>query len=122
MTELKNQVARVLEENKLEVVEVKTAFGKISDEGSKYQFFIAALVKANSTAMPQTAADTMNKLFTQAGLTPQTDSTLENPHLDHKSITFNHTDYSAGNYYVIWGYLGDLTIDLPDFTQSTERK
>ena len=117
MTELKNQVKSLLEQNKLEVVELKTAFGKINDEGGKFQFFIAALVKSNSTGVPQSTADTMAKVFSEAGLTPQSASLLENEYLVHKDITFKHTDFSAGNYYVIWGYAADLTIDLPDFSQ-----
>ena len=117
MKELKNQVSQLLEKNKLEVVEIKTAFGKLNDDGSKYQFFIAALVKSNSTSVPQSTADTMAKVFSEAGLTAQSASQLENEHLVHKDITFKHTDFSAGNYYVIWGYAADLTIELPDFSQ-----
>ena len=116
MTELKNQVQQLLEANKLEVVEMKTAFGKLNDSGSNFQFFIAALVKSNATAVPQSSADTLAKLFTDAGLTAQSASALENEYLVHKNITFKHTDFSAGNYYVIWGYAKDLTIELPDLS------
>jgi len=117
MTELKKQVQQLLEENKLEVVEIKTAFGQLNDEGSKYQFFIAALVRSNSASIPQSTADTMAKLFSDAGLTGQNESTLTNAHLVHKEISFGHTDFSDGNYYVIWGYAADLSIDLPDLSQ-----
>ena len=117
MKELKNQVSQLLEKNKLEVVEIKTAFGKLNDDGGKYQFFIAALVKSNGVSVPQSTADTMAKVFSEAGLTAQSASLLENEYLVHKDITFKHTDFSAGNYYVIWGYAADLTIDLPDFSQ-----
>ena len=120
MTELKNQVKSLLEQNKLEVVEIKTAFGKINDEGGKFQFFIAALVKSNSTGVPQSTADTMARIFSDAGLTPQSESTLKNEHLAHKSITFKQTDFSAGNYYAIWGYAADLTIELPDLSALIE--
>ena len=117
VNELKNQVKQVLEENKLNVVEIKTAFGKLNDDGSKYQFFIAALVKSNATGIPNAAAEGMDKIFTEAGLNEQTASNLENAYLVHKDITFKHTDYSDGEYYVIWGYMGDLTIDLPNFEE-----
>ena len=122
MKELKNQVTQLLEKNKLEVVELKTAFGKLNDDGSKYQFFIAALVRSQSTDIPQSTANSMGKLFTEAGLTAQSGSTLENPHLVHKDITFKHSDFSAGNYYVIWGYAADLSIDLDQLTLPTESK
>ena len=120
MNELKAQVKQLLEKNKLEVVEIKTAFGKLNDNGGNYQFFIAALVKSNGTAVPQSTADTMNKLFSEAGLTAQTESALQNEHLVHKTIAFNHADYSEGNYYAIWGYAADLSIDLPDLSQLIE--
>jgi hypothetical protein len=120
MTELKNQVKSLLEQNKLEVVEIKTAFGKLNDEGGKYQFFIGALVKSNSTAVPQSTADTMDKIFSDAGLNAQTESALKNEHLVHKEITFKQTDFSAGNYYVIWGYAADLTVELPDLSALIE--
>ena len=119
-TELKNQVRQLLEQNKLEVVEIKTTFGKLNDDGGKYQFFIAALVKSNGTAVPQSTADAMNKLFSEAGLTAQTESALHNSHLLHKTITFKHDDFSAGNYYVIWGYAADLSISLPDLSELIE--
>ena len=122
MKELKSQVTQLMEKNKLEVVEIKTAFGKLNDEGGKYQFFIAALVKSNGVAVPQSTADAMGKLFSEAGLTEQAGSALENTHLVHKNITFKQSDFSDGGYYVIWGYAADLTIDLPDFTGTAETK
>ena len=118
--ELKNQVKQVLEENKLDVLEIKTTFGKLNDSGSKYQFFIAALVKSNATGIPNAAADAMNRIFTEAGLNAQTTPKLENTHLVHKDITFKQTDFSAGGYYVIWGYAADLSIELPDLSQLIE--
>ena len=120
MKELKNQVTQLLEKNKLEVVEVKTAFGHLNDDGGKYQFFIAALVKSNSTSVPQSTADAMGKIFSDAGLTWQNSASLDNSHLVHKDITFKHTDFSAGNYYVLWGYAADLSIELPDLSQLIE--
>ena len=118
--ELQNQVTQLLENNKLEVVEVKTAFGQLNDEGSKYQFFVAALVRSNGTAVPQSTADTLAKLFTDGGLSVQSQPDFRNDYLIHKSITFKHSDFSEENYYVIWGYAADLTAKLPDLSQLSE--
>lgn len=115
--ELKNQVQELLEDKQLDVVEVKTAYGKLNDEGSKYQFFIAALVRADSESTLQSTANTIGKLFSDAGFTLQSESALDNPYLVHKGITFKHTDFSAGDYYVIWAYAADLSINLPDLGQ-----
>lgn len=113
MEELENQVRKTLEENKLEVVEFKTAFGKLNDEGSEYQVFIAALVRSEAQAIPQSTADTLAKLFTDAGLLTQTASEVDSPYLVHKDITFKHSDFSGGNYYVIYAYHADLAAGLP---------
>lgn len=115
--ELKNQVQELLEDKQLDVVEIKTAYGKLNDEGSKYQFFIAALVRADSESAPQSAANAIGKLFSEAGFNIQSDSRLDNGYLIHTDITFNQTDFSEGNYYVIWAYAADLSIDLPDLSQ-----
>lgn len=115
--ELKNQVQELLEDKQLDVVEVKTAYGKLNDDGSKYQFFIAALVRAESDSVPQSTANTIGKLFSDAGFAVQSESALNHEYLLHKGITFKHTDFSAGDYYVIWAYAADLSIDLPDLGQ-----
>ena len=118
MTELKNQVRQTLEENKIEVVELKTAFGKLNDDGGKYQFFLAALIRTNSEDSASGAAKALSKLFTQSGVTVQTGSAVESQYLQHKDITFNHSDFSLGGYYLVWGYLADLSIELPDLVPS----
>ena len=116
MEELETQVRKVLEENKLEVVELKTAFGKLNDDGGDYQFFVAALVRTESQTAAQATADTLAKLFTDAGLTVQTASALESPYLVHKDITFKHSDFSGGNYYVIYAYHADLAAGMPSLS------
>ena len=102
--ELENQIKAKLEEQKVDAVEMKTAFGKLNDEGGEYQFFGAVLVKTDSQMLPQAAADALAKLFTDAGLVAQTGSKVENAHLIHKDITYDHSDFSDGTYYTIYVY------------------
>ena len=122
MKELEIQVKKTLEENKLKVVEMKTEVGQLNEK-SKYQFFTAALVQSDSMSIPQATADTLAKLFTEAGLVVQTGSKVESPYLVYKEIEFKHTDFSAGNYFVIYAYHEDLAANLPninaDATSST---
>lgn len=113
MEELEKQVKATLEKNKVEVIEMKTVFGKLNDAGSKNQFFCAALVRANSTDIPKAAADAVGKLVTEAGLLEQTGSKVESDLLIHKEIVFKHTDFSEENYYVIYAYHKDLTVNMP---------
>ena len=119
---LYNAFTKALEENKLKVVEMKTAVGQLNEK-SKYQFFTAALVQSDSASIPQATADTLAKLFTEAGLVVQTGSKVESPYLVYKEIEFKHTDFSAGNYFVIYAYHEDLAANLPninaDATSST---
>ncbi len=118
MQELKNQVSQVLEENKLEVVELKTAFGQLNDQ-SKYQFFVAALIRSDSESLARSTADTLNQVFTEAGVVSQTQGEVASPYLVYKTITFNHTDFSDGNYMVIYAYHADLTASLPNINSGT---
>ena len=113
MEELEKQVKAALEKNKVEVIEMKTAFGKLNDEGSKNQFFCAALIRSDATDIPKAAADTIGKLVTEAGLLAQTGSKVESDLLVHKEIVFKHSDFSEGNYYVIYAYHEDLTANMP---------
>ena len=123
MKELEVQVKQTLEQNKLKVVEMKTVVGQLNDD-SKYQFFTAVLVQSDSTAIPQSTADTLAKVFTEAGLISQSECKVESPYLVYKDIVFKHSDFSEGNYYVIYAYFQDLTATLPDInsgsTQPTE--
>jgi type III secretory pathway lipoprotein EscJ len=108
--ELENQIKAKLEEQKVDAVEMKTAFGKLNDEGGEYQFFGAVLVKTDSQMLPQAAADALAKLFTDAGLVAQTGSKVENAHLIHKDITYDHSDFTDGTYYTIYVYTS-LSLD-----------
>ena len=112
MDELEKQIKQSLEENKLEVVEIKSAFGALNGSGES-QFFCAALIKSDATVFPQAAADNLSKLFTDAGLMQQTGSQIQSGYLEHKDLSFKHSDFSDGTYYVIFAYHEDLTANLP---------
>ncbi len=109
--ELEKLVKSTLEKNKIDVVEVKTAVGKLNDTG-KLQFFCAALVKANSDSIPQTCADALGKIFEDAGLKVQTAPAVDSPYLVHKTVTFKHTDYTDGTYYMVYAYQSNLNLNI----------
>ena len=111
--ELEKQVKSALEKNKVDVIEMKTVFGKLNDEGSESQFFCAALIQSDATDIPKAAADTIDKLVTEAGLVSQSGSKVKSDLLIHKDITFKHSDFSEGNYYVIYAYHEDLSANMP---------
>ena len=117
MEELEKQVKSALEKNKVDVIEMKTVFGKLNDEGSKHQFFCAALIRSDATELPEAAAEAVRNLVTEAGMLEQTGSKLESPHLVHKTIEFKHTDFSEGNYYVIYAYHEDLSASMPTLNE-----
>lgn len=119
MKELENQVKASLEKHKVDAVELKTAVGKLNDSGSDLQFFCAALVKSDSDALPKGAAEAMDAVFEKAGVIAQTGSKVESEYLVHKDITFKHSDFSDGTYYVIYVYISDLSIKLPELNLPT---
>jgi len=114
--ELEAQVQKVLDEYKVEVVEVKTVFGKLNDEGSDWQLYCAALIKAENEDMVQGCAGALKGAFDRTGIHCQTGSKVEDPLLIHKELVFQHSDFADGTYFVLYGYKADLSIKLPELT------
>ena len=119
MKELENQVKATLEKNKVNVEELKTAIGKLNDDGSEMQFFCAALVKSDTDTVVNGAAEAMGAVFEKSGVLVQTGSKVESEYLVHKDITFKHSDFSDGTYYVIYVYISDMSIKLPELNLPT---
>lgn len=112
--ELENQLKATLEKYKVEVVEVKTAFGHLNGSDEKaLQFFCVALIRSESDTAAQTCATALDTVFEEAGSMAQTGSAFTHSALVHKTIQFDHTDFSAGNYYAVYVYNSALAIDLP---------
>ena len=110
--ELEAQLKKTLEENKLEVIEIKTAFGKLNDT-AEAQYFIAALVRTEKTDIIQASLSGLSKVFTDTGCIQETDSQIDSSHLVHKDLRYSRTDFSDGTYYTVYGYLDDLTKFIP---------
>ena len=83
-----------------------------SDDDKAMQFFAAALIRCESDTAAQNTATALDALFEQAGAMVQTDSAVAHEALVHKTITYSHTDFSAGNYYTVYVYNSSLTGDL----------
>ena len=109
MKELENQVKLTFEKYKVEIVELKTAAGKLNGTSGDIQFFCAALVESDSEAIPQSVADALSKVFHDAGITVQTGSRVENSYLEHKEIRFKFDGFDSGKtYYTVWCYTDRL--------------
>ena len=119
--ELETQIRKTIEEYKVEVIEIKSAVGKLDDSSdSSQQFYCGVLVRSNSDVLPQSAAVTLGKIFEEAGCHRWAKSEIDNDHLVNKKLAFNHTDFSSGDYYLIWGYTSSLTQKLTDALESIE--
>ena len=111
--ELENQLKTTLEKHKVEIVEVKSAFGKLNgDDDKAIQIFCAALIKSESETAAQTCATALDALFEETGTAVQSSSDVQSPYLVHKTIQFKHTDFSAGNYYLVYAYSSSIAGDL----------
>ena len=109
MEELESQVKAKLEEYKVDVVELKTAVGKLNGSDGKNQFFCGALVRSNSASGPESCAAALSKVFEDAGVTVQTGSKIASAYLEHKTLAFEHSDFDDGNtYYLIYAYTSKL--------------
>ena len=119
--ELEAQIKATIEEYKVEVIEIKSAVGKLdNDFSSSQQFFCGVLVRSNSDALPMSVATTLGKIFEEAGCHPWHKSEIDNDHLENKTLTFKHTDFETGDYYLIWGYTSSLTQKLTDALKEIE--
>jgi len=107
--ELENQVKATFEKYKIEILDMKTAVGQLDGSSSDVQFFCAVLVQSDSDAIPQSAADTLGKLFHDAGINVQTAAAIENPYLQNKELSFKFDGFGDGKtYYCVWCYTDKL--------------
>lgn len=120
LKELEAQIQKTVEEYKVEVVEVKSAVGRLNNgSDSRMQFFCGVLVRSNSDALPKGGAEALDGLFEQSGIQKQTGSQIENPLLVNKKVSFKHSDFSSGDYYMIWVYSPSLTQKLQELELPT---
>lgn len=111
--ELEAQIQAILEEYKLEVVELKTTVGKLNNEGGSVQFFCAVLVRSEKDALLQDCANTLGKVFEDAGVVIQTGSQVESEYLVNKELSYKFDSFDDGSqYYTIYVY----TSVLPEVT------
>ncbi len=107
--ELENQIKATFEQYKVEILDMKTAVGKLSSDSSDIQFFCAVLVQSDSDAIPQSAADTLGKLFHDAGIHVQTEAKISNAYLQTKELTYKFNSFGDGKtYYTVWCYTDRL--------------
>lgn len=120
MKELENQVKSAFEEYKVDVIELKTAVGKLNGDSGDTQFFCAALVQSDNDAVPQSVADSLGKIFHDAGIMVQTGSKIESPYLEHKDLSFKFSDFGDGKtYYVVYAYTDKIPSLLPTETSNS---
>jgi hypothetical protein len=106
--ELLEQIQAKVEEYKVNIIETKTAVGKLNDQGGQYQFFCALLIQTNAESSAKDCAEAVAALTGKASYMPQTGSQVVSEYLVHKTITYDQTDFSAGNYYTVYVYVEDL--------------
>ena len=103
--ELEKQVRAVLEEYKMDIIELKTTAGKLNDGEGDLQFFCAVLVRADNDTVPRSCADTLGKVFQHSGIVVQEGQAVESPWLTKKSLSYNYTGFSGEDtLYTIYVY------------------
>lgn len=116
MEELKVQVQATFEKNKIEVLQVKSALGKLNDDGGKLQLYLAFLVRSENPQQIQSTADALSKVGT-AGFAPQLGTKVESPYLTHKEISFDADKLTdPTNCYLVYLYIPEFSVDLPEIT------
>jgi len=105
--ELENQVKATFEKYKIEILDLKTAVGRLNGDSDDVQFFCAVLVQSDSDAIPQSAANTLSKLFHDAGIQLQSGAKIENSYLQHKDLSFKQ-EGDGKTHYAVWFYTDRL--------------
>ena len=105
--ELENQVKQAFETYKLEILDMKSAVGKLNGDSEDIQFFCAVLVQSDSPLVPQSVADTLSKLFHDAGVQLQSGAKVESGYLQHKDLTFK-LEGDGATHYAVWFYTDRL--------------
>ena len=105
--ELENQIKQTFETYKMEILDMKSAVGKLNGDGDEIQFFCAVLVQSDSPAIPQSAADALSKLFHDAGIQLQSGAKVESSYLQHKDLTFKQ-EGNGTSHYAVWFYTNKL--------------
>lgn len=113
--ELENQIKTTFETYKMDILDMKSAVGKLNGDSSDIQFFCAVLVQSDSDAIPQSAANTLSKLFHDAGIQLQSGAKIENSYLQHKDLSFKQ-EGDGKTHYAVWFYTDKLPTleDLKD--------
>ena len=121
LKELESQIRKTVAEYKVDLVEIKSTVGQLSDDSdSDTQFFCGVLVRSSSPAVPQSICDKLDGVFDRSGMCAQTESAIKSEYLTNKEISFKHTDFSTGDYYLLWVYSPDLTSKLSDLKEKLE--
>ena len=105
--ELENQIKQTFETYKIDILDMKSAVGKLNDSNGDLQFFCAVLVQSESPAIPQSAADTLAKLFHDAGIHVQSGAKIDNDYLQNKELSFK-LEGDGATHYTVWFYTDKL--------------
>lgn len=105
--ELENQIKQTFETYKIDILDMKSAVGKLNDTNGDLQFFCAVLVQSESPAIPQSAADTLAKLFHDAGIHVQSGAKIDNDYLQNKELSFK-LEGDGATHYTVWFYTDKL--------------
>lgn len=107
--ELEKQIKATFETYKVEILDMKTAAGKLNGSSEDVQFFCAVLVQSDSDAIPKAIAENLKKLFHDAGIATQSGSEVDNAYLEHKQLTYKSGIMAEDKtYYTVWCYTDKL--------------
>lgn len=107
--ELESSVKSAFQKYKVNIIEIKSAVGKLNGTEGDLQFFMAALVTSDSDSVPQSVADSLGKVFFDAGITIQTGSAIQSDYLQNKSLSYKFTDFQEDKtYYTVWFYMNHV--------------
>ncbi|MBO5778592.1 MAG: hypothetical protein J6R82_03390 [Clostridia bacterium] len=100
---VESDLCDALEAEEIAVIESKSVCGKLNGNGNGMNFFAAALVKATPEAL-DAVVSALSEEHERVSYVKQTAAKIDLSYLEHRTLIYDHKDYSDGEYYTVYVY------------------
>lgn len=92
-------------ESNFKILDKASVCGKLNGNGNGVQFFGAVLIEVNSEESVIQIANQLSEYFEEASYVRQQNNTIQSRHLEHRTLKFSYTQFSAEKiYYMVYFY------------------
>lgn len=100
---MEHNLESTLSRGDVEILESQSVCGKLNGNGNGMEFFAAVLVTASQEELEMRISDLAEK-YEVVEYVPQTEAKIDMKYLEHKSLSYDHENYTDGEYYTVYIY------------------